>query len=56
MAQSFVGVPAVYPELLKLRQSTTAAFKPNKYIKESTKLRYYQVVGALHMMIGRAHV
>ena len=51
MAQSFVGVPAVYPELLKLRQSTTAAFKPNKYIKESTKLRYYQVVGALHMMM-----
>lgn len=51
MAQTFVGVPEIYPKLLELRQSKTASFKPNKYILESTKLRYYQVVGALHMLL-----
>jgi SNF2 family DNA or RNA helicase len=51
MAQTFVGVPEIYPKLLELRQSKTASFKPNKYVRESTKLRYYQVVGALHMLL-----
>jgi len=51
MAKTFVGIPSAYPQLLELRKSTTAAFKPNKYLKETTKLRYYQVVGALHMML-----
>ena len=51
MAQSFIGVPACYPQLVELRKSKTASFKGNKYLKETTKLRYYQVVGSLHMMM-----
>jgi len=51
MAQSFVKIPSVYPKLLELRKSKTASFKNNKYLKETTKLRYYQVIGALHMML-----
>lgn len=48
---NFIGVPSCYPDLIQLRKSTTAAFKPNKYLKPSTVLRYYQVVGSLHMMM-----
>lgn len=48
---NFIGIPSVYPKLLELRQSKTAEFKPNKYLKESTKLRYYQVIGSLHFML-----
>jgi len=51
MAESFVKIPEIYPKLLELRQSKTAEFKPNRYLKETTKLRYYQVIGALHMML-----
>lgn len=51
MAQTFVGVPSVYPKLLELRKSKNASFKPNPYIKPETQLRYYQVIGALHMML-----
>ena len=51
MAQQFVPVPSVYPKLLEIRKSTTANFKNNKYLKESTKLRYYQVIGSLHLML-----
>ena len=50
MAETFVKVPSCYPKLLELRQSKTAEFKSNRYLKPTTKLRYYQVVGALHMM------
>jgi SNF2 family DNA or RNA helicase len=48
---NFVGVPSCYPQLVELRKSKTASFKGNKYLKETTKLRYYQVVGTLHMMM-----
>lgn len=51
MAETFVKVPSIYPKLLELRKSKTAEFKSNKYLKETTKLRYYQVIGALHMML-----
>jgi intein/homing endonuclease len=51
MSEIFVKIPSIYPELLKIRQSSTAEFKPNRYLKETTKLRYYQVIGALHMML-----
>ena len=51
MPQSFVGVPTVYPKLIELRKSKTAEFKPNNLLKAETKLRYYQVVGSLHMML-----
>lgn len=47
----FVGVPAVYPKLVELRKSKTAEFKPNNLLKPETKLRYYQTIGALHMML-----
>lgn len=50
MAQ-FVEVPSVYPKLLEIRKSTTAEFKLNKYWNPSEKLRYYQVIGALHLML-----
>lgn len=51
MAETFVKVPSCYPKLLELRQSKTAEFKTNRYLKETTKLRYYQVVGSIHMML-----
>jgi len=48
---SFVGIPSIYPKLLELRKSKTAEFKPIKFLRPGTKLRYYQVVGALHMIL-----
>ena len=48
---NFIGVPAVYPKLLEIRKSTTAEFRPSKYWNPDMKLRYYQVIGALHMML-----
>lgn len=51
MADQFVGVPSIYPKLLELRKSTTAEFKSNKHWNDEYPLRYYQVVGALHMML-----
>jgi len=48
---SFVGIPSCYPQLVELRKSKTAAFKPNKYLRPTTIPRYYQVVGALHAMM-----
>jgi SNF2 family DNA or RNA helicase len=51
MAESFVKIPSIYPKLIEIRKSKTVEFKPNKYLKSETKLRYYQVVGALHMML-----
>lgn len=43
-------VPSNYEFLKKLRKSTTASLKPCPYIKESTKLRYYQVIGTMHIL------
>jgi len=51
MTKSFIGVPSIYNKLLELRKSKTAKFKKNKYLKDSTVLRYYQVVGSLHMLL-----
>lgn len=51
MAKSFIGVPSIYPKLLELRKSKTAKFKKNKLMRESTEMRYYQVIGSLHMML-----
>lgn len=47
----FVGTPSIYPKLLELRKSKTAKFKGNKYWKDDYKLRYYQVIGSLHLML-----
>jgi SNF2 family DNA or RNA helicase len=51
MSEKFSRVPSIYPKLIELRKSKTAEFKTNKYLKPETKLRYYQVVGALHMLL-----
>ena len=48
---NYVGVPSIYPKLLEIRKSTTAEFRPNKHWNPDMKLRYYQVIGALHMML-----
>ena len=48
---NFVAIPSVYPKLLEIRESKTAQFKNNQYLKETTVLRYYQVVGALHFIL-----
>ena len=46
--------PSNYAFLKKLRESKTASLKPCKYLKEDTKLRYYQVIGCLHLLcLGR---
>jgi SNF2 family DNA or RNA helicase len=51
MAEKFVKIPSIYPKLVELRKSKTAEFKQNKYLRPETKLRYYQVIGSLHMML-----
>jgi len=51
MAQNFAKIPSIYPKLLEIRKSKTAELKSNKYLKETLVLRYYQVIGALHMML-----
>ena len=48
---NFVGIPSIYPKLLELRKSKDAEFKTNKYWNPTMPLRYYQVIGALHMML-----
>lgn len=51
MSENFVRIPSIYPQLVELRKSKTAEFKKNKYLKDDVKLRYYQVIGSLHMML-----
>lgn len=43
-------VPSNFDFLKKLRGSKTASLKPCPYLKESTKLRYYQVIGTTHLL------
>lgn len=47
----FAKIPSNYGFLKELRASKTASLKTCQYLKESTKLRYYQVVGCLHMLL-----
>lgn len=42
--------PVCYEELLKYRKATNAALKPCVYLQESVRLRYYQVIGVLHLI------
>jgi SNF2 family DNA or RNA helicase len=44
-------VPSNYDTLKKLRESKTATLKPCKYLKPTTKLRYYQVIGAANLLL-----
>lgn len=43
--------PVCYPSLVKYRAATNATLKPNAFMKEGVSLRYYQVVGVLHMIL-----
>jgi SNF2 family DNA or RNA helicase len=45
-----VSKPACYDELLRYRKATNASLKPCPYLKESVVLRYYQVIGVLHLI------
>ncbi len=44
-------VPSNYPILKKLRESKTAKLKPCKFLKPTTQLRYYQVIGTTHFLL-----
>lgn len=46
----FSSKPSNYPFLQKLRKATKASLKPCSYIKPTTKLRDYQVIGVLHFL------
>lgn len=43
--------PSNYELIKKVRASDTVSLKPNKYLKPTTKLRYYQTVGCLHFLL-----
>lgn len=47
---SFASKPSNFDFLKKLRASKTASLKPCPLIKPETSLRYYQVVGCLHLL------
>ncbi len=46
----FSSTPSNYPFLKKLRQAKKASLKPCSYLKPSTVLRDYQVIGVLHFL------
>lgn len=49
-AAAFAAVPSNYAFLKELRKSKKASLKPCQFLKETTQLRYYQVVGCLHLL------
>lgn len=46
----FSSKPSNYPFLQKLRKATKATLKPCPYLKPTTQLRDYQVIGVLHFL------
>ncbi len=46
----FSSTPSNYPFLKKLRQAKKATLKPCPYLKPTTNLRDYQVIGVLHFL------
>jgi SNF2 family DNA or RNA helicase len=44
-------VPSNYDQLKKVRASSSVELKPNPFVKSSVKLRPYQTVGALNMLL-----
>ena len=44
-------IPSNYELIKKVRASKTATLNESKYIKPTTKLRYYQVVGTLNLLL-----
>ena len=52
----FAFKPSNYELIKKVRKSKTASLKPNQYLKESTKLRYYQTIGCLHFLLLKRFV
>jgi len=47
---AFASTPSNYEFLKKLRRAKKATLKPCSYLKSTTKLRDYQVIGALHLL------
>jgi len=47
---AFASIPSNYEFLKKLRRAKKATLKPCSYLKSTTKLRDYQVIGALHLL------
>jgi recombination protein RecA len=46
----FSSKPSNYPFLQKLRKASKASLKPCPYLRPTTKLRDYQVIGVLHFL------
>ena len=44
------STPSNYPFLQKIRKAKKASLKPCQYIKPTTKLRDYQVIGVIHFL------
>lgn len=45
-----IARPACYEDLLKYRKATNATLKPCAHLQPSVRLRYYQVIGVLHLI------
>src|SRR5579863_6236163 len=44
-------IPAVYQKLVELRQSKSVVLKPCALIRPETKIRYYQSIGIMHLLM-----
>ena len=47
----FAAKPSNFELIKQIRQKKDLKLKPNPYLKEDTKLRYYQTVGSLHFLL-----
>lgn len=48
---SFAKRPSNLDTILAIRSKKDLTLKPNKYLKDTTKLRYYQIIGCLHFLL-----
>jgi len=48
---SFAKRPSNLDTILAIRSKKDLKLKPNKYLKDTTELRYYQIVGCLHFLL-----
>lgn len=46
-----MSLPKIYPQLLKIREASKVSLKPNKYLREDTKLRHYQAQMVMHLLM-----
>jgi hypothetical protein len=49
---SFINKPSNYALIKKLREAKKVTLKPCSYLKSTTKLRDYQSIGALHLLLS----